>query len=357
MATESSVSGSIEATVSGWKTACEGLTAVLDGLEVVERPAAGVADPQRLARRRPEPAELPGVRRAALRAAQREREQHGPARPARAVATALRVVETILRVVATVHRVVEPVETHRRRDPELLELAPPVPADPVRRPRRCEHELHPHVVLPAPGERVENVVANRLHGRAAGVRRRDCHEYSTVGLDRDVAQDAEVLDREHRNLWVQDRGRDPPGLPPRRAVTCVAPRRGICRIGDGSAGGGGRHHDAPGCDLARYCISASRYPMCSECTPRRPPVTAGRTSGRVSVASLSTSATRRSNASRNVAGSMATPCSTNEGSICAPSNNSAMYGHSASRAACMRACDSSVPSPRRSTHIVAWSRW
>src|SRR5512139_3140446 len=86
MATASSVSRSTSATRSGWNTAWRRAAATpgsavevtSDRLEVVEGLAAGAADPQRLAGRGPEPAQLPGVGAAALRAAHGEGDGHGP---------------------------------------------------------------------------------------------------------------------------------------------------------------------------------------------------------------------------------------------------------------------------------------
>ena len=74
------------------------------------------------------------------------------------------------------------------------------------------------------------------HRRAAGVRRRDRHDDAGV-VDGDVAQDAEVLDREHRDLRVRHRARrsgaqrdlggavttSPPGA--RGAATCISASR------------------------------------------------------------------------------------------------------------------------------------
>jgi len=56
---------------------------------------------------------------------------------------------------------------------------------------------------------------------------------------------------------------------------------------------------------------------------------------------------------RSSAGSTATPASKSRRSTSWARNSSSTWGHTPSRPACMRACESSVPSPRRSTHCAA----
>ena len=114
---------------------------------------------------------------------------------------------------------------------------------------------------------VDEVGADGLHRRAAGVGRCHLHVDASLVVLGDVAQDAEVLDGDDGQLGVEDPRRDLPGA----------------RLPAGAEVVGG-HHVAPGCERVRCCISASSRPRCSVCSPARPPGTRAGASGTCSVA-------------------------------------------------------------------------
>ncbi len=189
-------------------------------LELVERLTAGQAPAQRLARGRPEPRELLGVGAAALRTRDQpalQRERHGPA-----------------------------VGRHRRRDPELAQPLTPALAHPVRRPRRAQHRADVAGVTRLAGG-MPYAGLDDLHGRAAGVRRRDGHSHVTsLVVHGHVAQDAQVLDGDDRDLRVRD---------VRDRAAHVRQHRGPHRVRPHAVDG---HQDAPGWDRAMCCSSARR---------------------------------------------------------------------------------------------------
>jgi hypothetical protein len=88
---------------------------------------------------------------------------------------------------------------------------------------------------------VLDVSTDGVHGRAPGVGRGDQHGHRPAMLvDLNLAQDAEVLDRDDRDLGSGWR---------RWQLAALVQRPLRCR-----------HHVAPGCERAMCCISASRCP-------------------------------------------------------------------------------------------------
>ena len=182
-------------------------------------------------------------------------------------------------------------------------------------------------------------VADGVHRRAAGVRRGDRHVDPALVVLGDVAQDAEVLDGDDGHLGVEHR---------RRRSSQARGRRGCCvavtRSPPGASGRGAASRRA-----------GSRGARCAG--PRRPPPSAGgdlgHGQGRLGEHRGDAGRGRRS---RSAAGSTATPASTSAGST---RRRTAPRRRATRRRApaCIRACDSSVPSPRRSTQWAAWSRW
>ena len=85
------------------------------------------------------------------------------------------------------------------------------------------------------------------------------------------------------------------------------------------------------------------------CTPGRPPVGAQPSAGR-SASPRPAPARPRWTASR-------ARLAVDQRRSTSPANSSCVYGQSSSTAACIRRCDSSVPSPSRTVHSDAWSRW
>ena len=159
----------------------------------------------------------------------------------------------------------------------------------------------------------------------------------------DVAQHAEVVDGEHRHLGVGHVGdqrahaRPSPRAVPRGTALTTSP---------------------PACARARCCISASRTPAprCARRAGRRRPP--GATSGTVSVArrdDLADVREHRARAARRVDGDTGGGERVDQRVGLEQLVDVRPHGRRAPP--CIRRCDSSVPSPSRSTHWVAWSRW
>ena len=147
----------------------------------------------------------------------------------------------------------------------------------------------------------------------------------------DVAQDAQLLDGDHPDLRVhhggQRRHEGSPSSPPGGRGAAPASRRAD-RTGARCAGPRGRRSGAS----RRSGGSAS---------PRR---STGHGDQPVHCGSSGVAAVpRRPRPALRPAASA--------------SNSSCVYGQTSSTAACIRRCDSSVPSPSRTVHSDAWSRW
>ena len=101
--------------------------------------------------------------------------------------------------------------------------------------------------MPCAVERATNVVLDLAHRRTSRVRRRD--------------RDDDAVVRRHRRR-ARSRAR-------RRSAPAPRDPSPSSRIANSSSRDGGRalHHDAPGCERATICISASMWPRCSVCLP------------------------------------------------------------------------------------------
>ncbi len=140
--------------------------------------------------------------------------------------------------------------TSRRRDPVRLELAPCVRPDPVGGPHWRIHGTEPRTRPSVARQCLLDVVLDDLQCRTPGVGRRDRHGHLPVGIDLDVAHDAEFHDAQDRHFGIWN------------ALECRPHGCEIVRRG---------YHFAPGNDRCRICISASMMPRCSVCRPLLPP--------------------------------------------------------------------------------------
>src|SRR4051794_33855430 len=226
-----------------------------------------------------------------------------------------------------------------RGDPAGGQLAAAVGADPVGGPGGGEHGAHVDVGEPGPVQRVHQVGAHDPHRRAAGVGGGDLDDDGAV-LGPHVAQHAEVGEGEHRQLRIGHRLGDRTGIGPAEVAT--------------SAG----HQVAAGCCRASPWSVPSSSVSSAVCSPARPRggASAGQ-AGTVSVARPSTWVSTSATSSRTVDGSTATPAAVSPASTSVAGKTSPSGGQTAWAPAWARRCDSSVPSPRRSTQRAAWSRW
>ena len=172
-----------------------------------------------------------------------------------------------------------------------------------------------------------------------------------VARDPDVAQDAEVGEGDHRQLGVGDALGDRRGRRPARAVTTWPP---------------GARGPATACTASTSASSSVCTPCAAAAAARRgrPPG-----SGRVSVARAGPGRAPRRTSARGRAGSTATPAAASRARRRGAGTARPAAARRASTPACARRCDSSVPSPRRSTQrggVVAvvgqlvhapWRRW
>ena len=161
--------------------------------------------------------------------------------------------------------------------------------------------------MPALAQRDLDLERDHVHGRAAGVGRRDGHlDLAVAHLD--VAQHAEIGDGEHRDLRVHHLGDRAPG-----------------ELAQGLGAGSGCGcvtRWLPDRCAAGTAAGSSRWPRCSLWRPLRPPLCIQDEPGAVSVASPSTSRTVLDQAARKLSGSTATPCSISPRSAASTSNSS-----------------------------------
>src|SRR5919106_4454769 len=187
----------------------------------------------------------------------------------------------------------------RRCEARLAELASALRRDPVSRPGVVEDHLD--LGLRAePAHRVGHLVAHDLQGGAAeeGGRELDVH---ALVLDLHVADDAEIDDRDDRNLRIRDLGE---------------------RLPDLTFG----YHAAPGTERRTIVISSRSGTSSSVCEPR----STGSTGSR--------------------------PTTSQSRCRCELSRRPNAYGHSSSMACSNRRRVSSV-SRMRSAHMSACMRW
>src|SRR5277367_4323861 len=151
-------------------------------------------------------------------------------------------------------------------------------------------------------ERKLDLQRNHVHRRTPRIGRRDLN-LDTAVMDRDVAQHAEIGNRENRNLRIDHGRRNVPGA--------------LAQI---SIVEHGAHHVAPGKVRGIDCNSLRRWPRCSLCRPLRPPCCIQSLFGKTSVASPKTSTTVSSQGARKVAGSTAMPASTSARSLSSTAN-------------------------------------
>lgn len=97
--------------------------------------------------------------------------------------------------------------------------------------------------------------------------------------------------------------------------------------------------------------------MCSLCTPCLPVLRKADSAGGTSKASSSTAPISANQASRNTAHAGPRPLALASSSTASEANSSGTKRHSSFSAASMRACDSSVPSPRRTTQSAECCWW
>src|SRR5262245_16678917 len=164
----SSVRWSTAATRSGWKTACRragaggvaswprsagwasGIAVNSQRLEMIERLAAGTTRIKGFARRRAEPTDEPGARRATLWATRRDRDLDGTGtRPYTGPAGLA--------------------DRLWRGYPRLSQLPSPLRGDPLGGPGWCELGAHHHSGRSARLDRFPDVGRDRFHRRAAGI--------------------------------------------------------------------------------------------------------------------------------------------------------------------------------------------
>jgi hypothetical protein len=135
---------------------------------------------------------------------------------------------------------------------------------------------------PAPAATsASRIVGDHLGGRAAGIGRRH-HDLEPIASRAHVAHDAELGHRDHRDLRISARRQD-------EDFPAVADRQHARRRRKSSALTTAR----PDRRAAGTASSASRWPMCSVCTPSLPRDRNGVRAGTFSVASFSTGTTDR----------------------------------------------------------------
>ncbi len=157
----------------------------LDRLELLERLAAALAVTDRAARGWAEDVFEPRLRRAAIRALER---------------LALELDQ--LRAAGFPRR--------RRSEPGLAQLLAALGRDPVGRPRVVEDHLDVRLRAEL-ADPLGHLVAHHLECRAAEEGRRELDVDGAV-LDRDIADDAEVDDRDRRDLGIRDLGERVPDV-------------------------------------------------------------------------------------------------------------------------------------------------
>ena len=145
----------------------------------------------------------------------------------------------------------------RGRDPIVQQLAPPLRAQPIRRPGRGQHRPNPEFGESRTSQSPLDFPRDHCHRRAprVGGGDRDLHHRS---CESNIAQDSQVFDRQDGNLRILHRRDGSPGARKKDGVI---------------------YHTAPGYRRGRTCISARRCPRCSVCRPVRPPLCIQRSSG------------------------------------------------------------------------------
>src|ERR1700688_897476 len=131
-------------------------------------------------------------------------------------------------------------------------------------------------------------------------------------MDRDIAEHAEIGNRQNRNLGIDHGRRDIPG---------ALPQFGVVEYRD--------HHVAPGKVRCIDCSSLSSWPRYSLWRPKRPPCCIQWLVGNASVASLTTDEIVLSQCGRKLAGSTAMPASISARSLPSTSNISPVKGQRA----------------------------
>src|SRR5271165_74479 len=231
-------------------------------LEIIEGFAAALAAPQRLAGGRAELGKQLGVVRAALWAPDL---LHAKQRTARACWLG-------------------------RRNAVGRKLPPALLAHPVSGPGRRQHGAHLWVTKTFALQRQLDLQRNHVHGRTAGIGRRD-RDLDMTTAHAYLAQHAEICDGENRNFRIDNARRGVPGALPQIGLVLQ------------------RYHVSPGNARCIYCRSLRRWPRCSLCWPLRPPCCIQSPVGSASVASAMTPEIVLSQSGRRLALSMATPLS------------------------------------------------
>jgi hypothetical protein len=127
----------------------------------------------------------------------------------------------------------------RRRNAERGELAPCFGRDPLAAPRRSQFGRDPHAMLGDSRHRGTHVVFDHARRRTAGIRRRQRDDAFVAGAF-DVAHDAELDDRNHRDLGIDHAAEDAPDRD--RPLARRAARAGL----EWRAFAGHRHQRASG---------------------------------------------------------------------------------------------------------------
>src|SRR5437763_10505905 len=273
-------------------------------LEIVERLAAALAAPQRLAGGRAEFGEPFGILRTASRTCDL---LHAEQRAAR-------------------------VRGQRRRNAVFPKLAAAVLAYPVGGPGRRQHGADVWMTKTFALQRQFDLQRDHVHRRTAGISRRD-RDLDPAVMNCDLAEHAEIGDGEYRDFGIDHECRNFP-----------------CTLAQIRINESGRYHVASGKVRCIDCSSLRRWPRCSLCRPLRPPCCIHSLVGSASVASLTTSDSVSSQGARKLAESMAMPASTSARSLSSSQNISPVKAQRSSIALCARAWLSSVPSPSRTIH-------